>query len=165
MSAVGEREGLELSWVVPEGWVEETPSSSMRRAQFRVPAGEGGGEDGECAVFYFGTGQGGDVQGNVQRWASQFEAPGGGAADPQVTEVRVGELIVTRVEVAGTYKASPMTMGGSSAPATKPDSMLLGAIAPGLDAYWFFKCAGPESVMSGQRDRFDALIASIKPGR
>jgi hypothetical protein len=137
----------------------------MRQAQFRIPAYEGGGADGECAVFYFGRDQGGDVQGNVQRWASQFEAPGGGVAEPQVKEVRVGELIVTRVEVHGTYRASPMTMGGGSASATRPNHMLLGAIVPGLDAYWFFKCAGPESTMSAHQDRFDALIASIKPGK
>ncbi len=63
-----------LTWDKPEGWVEETPSSSMRRAQYRVPAESG---DGECVVFYFGPGQGGGAQANADRWAGQFEQPDG----------------------------------------------------------------------------------------
>jgi len=69
------------------------------------------------------------------------------------------------VEVHGTYRASPMTMGGGSAPTARPDQMLLGAIVPGLNAYWFFKCAGPEPTMSAHQDRFDTMIGSIKPGK
>jgi hypothetical protein len=59
-----------LAWDTPEAWIEETPSSGMRRAQYRV-TGEAG--DGECVVFYFGPGQGGDAQANAERWAGQFE--------------------------------------------------------------------------------------------
>ena len=45
-------------WDVPEGWVEVPPSSSMRKAQYKVPGSAG---DGECIVYYFGRGQGGDA--------------------------------------------------------------------------------------------------------
>jgi hypothetical protein len=47
-----------LTWTLPSGWTEEAPSSSMRRAQYRIP---GPGGPAECAVFYFGPGQGGDA--------------------------------------------------------------------------------------------------------
>src|SRR5262245_13287452 len=48
-----------LTWTVPAGWTAETPSSSMRRAQYRI---QGPGGPAECAVFYFGPGQGGDAR-------------------------------------------------------------------------------------------------------
>ena len=53
-----------LTWTPPSDWVAETPSSSMRRAQYRI-AGPGG--PAECAVFYFGPGQGGDAKANAAR--------------------------------------------------------------------------------------------------
>ena len=88
-----------LVWSVPDGWVTEEPSSAMRKAQYRLPAEGGDREGGECAVFYFGKGQGGDVRGNVERWASQFKEPGGAAVNPDVTEVPAGGLTITRMEV------------------------------------------------------------------
>ncbi len=114
-----------LTWVIPPGWKAETPSSTMRRAQYRVP---GPGGDAECVVFYFGPGQGGDAPSNAKRWASQFQAPDGrGAAALQTAELRVGDLEVTTVEVEGTYS------GGMAGAATgaKPDYRLIGAIVAG----------------------------------
>ena len=37
---------------VPDGWVSETPSNAMRKAQYRLP-GDGG--DAELVVTHFGT--------------------------------------------------------------------------------------------------------------
>src|SRR6266850_3567352 len=36
-----------LAWTVPEGFMEEPPNSSMRKAQYRVPAVSGDTENGE----------------------------------------------------------------------------------------------------------------------
>ena len=66
--------GQGVVWTAPPGWTVETPSSSMRRAQYRI-AGPGG--EAECVVFYFGPGQGGDAKANVARWAGQFRDAGG----------------------------------------------------------------------------------------
>jgi hypothetical protein len=156
--------GSEVTWSTPSGWKEETPSSAMRRAQYRLPAVAGDGEDGECVVFYFGPGQGGDVRSNIDRWAAQFSGPGGAAPTPKVAETHAGGRTVTKVEVTGTYHPSAMMMTGGPAPAPKPGFMLLGAIVAGGDANWFFKCTGPQKTMSDNRDEFDALIASIGTG-
>jgi hypothetical protein len=43
--------------------------------------------------------------------------------------------------------------------------MLLGAIARGPDANWFFKATGPRKTMEANRAAFDALVQSIKKGR
>src|SRR5262245_56659913 len=64
--------GGPLHWTRPADWVEETPSTPTRLAQYRV---SGSGGDAECQVFHFGSGQGGDAQSNADRWKSQFTKP------------------------------------------------------------------------------------------
>lgn len=142
-----------LTWTVPEGWIEEPPSSSMRRAQYRVP---GTGGDGQCIVYYFGPGQGGDAASNAQRWAEQFaQADGRPSVEVMKTEEReVGGVRVMVVEVTGDY-------GGGMGGQPLAGAMLLGAIAQGPDANWFFKLTGPEPTLREQRAAFDALIGSI----
>jgi len=150
-----------MVWTVPKDWVEQPPSSSMRRAQYKVPGPSG---DGECVVFYFGPGQGGDAMSNVQRWASMFKkADGSSAADQAKTsESKVGDLKVLAVEVTGTY-AGGMAMGMASAE-EKPGYMLLGAIAEGPDSNWFFKFTGPEKTVLAQRAAFDQMLKTLRKG-
>src|ERR1700682_427847 len=49
-----------VQWTIPPGWSAQ-PARQMRVATYTVP------EDGECAVFFFGQGQGGAVDPNLQR--------------------------------------------------------------------------------------------------
>lgn len=150
-----------LTWTAPEGWVAVEPSSPMRKAQYRV-AGDGG--EAELVVFYFGPGEGGDAQSNAERWASQF-APAAGTEPGEhlkMSELDVEGIAVTMVEVRGTYSGG-MVMGGG-APTPQPGFMLLGAIAKGPDANWFFKLTGPEATVDGQRDTFDAFVRSFHVG-
>jgi len=150
-----------LTWDTPAAWVQEPPSNNMRMAQYRVPAAAGDAEDGECVVFYFGPRQGGDAPSNVARWLSMFTTPAGGPVEGKVGEQKLGDKLVTRIEAAGTYQPTNMMMGGP-APAKKPGSMLLGAIVPGTDANWFFRCIGPEKTMAANRSAFDGFISSVK---
>jgi len=149
-----------IVWKTPAGWVEETPSSSMRRGQYRVPGPAG---DAEVAVFYFGAGQGGDPMANAQRWANQFKQPGGG--DPlevmktQTLDVRGTKVLL--VETTGTYVNTAMNPADIG---EKPSYALLGAVVPGPDANWFFKMTGPQATVQAQRDRFMQLLQSIQKG-
>ncbi len=150
-----------LIWDVPAGWKEEPPSSSMRRSQYRVsgPAG-----DAECVVFYFGPGQGGDPAANAVRWANQFAQPDGRPATEvmRLVEVEGTRVPVHLVEVTGTYDGG-MTM--TDAPASKqPGWMLLGGIAQGADAPWFFKLTGPEATVRAEREAFLGLLRSVRAG-
>jgi hypothetical protein len=150
-----------LRWDVPAGWIEERPSSSMRLTQYRV-SGRGG--DAELAVFYFGPGQGGDPMSNAARWAQQFTQPGGGSSleSMQTTRLEKTALPVHLVEVTGTYSGG---MTGSDKPAQElPNYMLLGAIAEGPDAPWFFKLTGPEATVRAQREAFVRMLESIRAG-
>ena len=147
-----------LKWKPPAGWTEETPASSMRRAQYRIP---GPGGPGELVVFYFGPRQGGDAKANAARWAAQFHRPDGGPVGDaaKIREVKIGDIPVTLVEVAGTYVGG---MGSGPSGPEKPNYMLLGAIVQGPDANWFFRATGPRATLEAQRPAFDDLIRSIK---
>jgi hypothetical protein len=148
-----------LKWKVPSAWIAEQPASPMRRAQYRVPGKAG---DGECAVFYFGPGQGGDPMSNAVRWAQQFTLADGSSAQStmKTSEIEAGGLKIFLVEVAGTYKGG-MTMTAEPA-VPKPGYRLLGAVAPGPDANWYFKLTGPDATVSGARDAFLSMVKSTK---
>ena len=151
--------GGSLVWDVPTGWTERTPSSNMRLAQYTVP---GSGGDGECAVFYFGPGQGGDPLANAQRWAGQFSQPDASSSLDKMAmrELDAAALGLTLVEVTGIYNGG-MTMG-PTAPTPKPGWMLLGGIAAGPDAPWFFKLTGPQATLEENKDAFVGMLRSIR---
>jgi hypothetical protein len=157
---MGGRGASGIVWKTPSGWVEETPSSSMRRGQYRIP---GPGGDAELAIFYFGAGQGGDATANAQRWAGQFTQPGGG--DPlevmktQTVDVRGTKVLL--VETTGTYVNTAMSPADVG---EKPNYALLGAVVPGPDANWFFKMTGPQATVQAQREGFLKLLQSIQKG-
>jgi len=147
------REPRRMYWTAPAHWVEEPPANSMRVAQYRVsgPAG-----DAECVVFYFGPGQGGDPIANANRWAGQFTQPDGSET---LDTMKIEKLETARVpshivEIRGTYE------GGMSNPTATPGAMLLGGIAEGVDAPWFFKFVGPEETVRAERAAFVALMES-----
>jgi len=144
-----------LGWQTPAGWSEEAPASNMRLAQYRVP---GPGGDAECVVYYFGPGQGGDPAANATRWANQFAQPDG---RPSTDVMTFGPLegtgvAVHVVEVTGTYD------GGMSGPVDAEGYMLLGGIAQGPDAPWFFKFIGPEATINAEREAFLTMMRSIR---
>ncbi len=55
-----------LSWTAPPTWKSQG-ARPMRAATYVVPPSGGDKEPGECAVYFFGAGQGGSVQANVRR--------------------------------------------------------------------------------------------------
>jgi hypothetical protein len=130
----------------------------MRRAQYRVP-GEAG--DGECVVFYFGPGQGGDARSNIVRWGEQFIQPDGRpSSSVQVNEnLTINGIPILLTEVTGTYQGG-FVMDGSAK--SSPGFMLLGAVAEGPDANWFFKFTGPEATVKAHKERFMELIQSLR---
>lgn len=147
-----------LRWKAPAGWTQETPSSGMRQAQYRV---DGPGGPSECLVFYFGAGEGGDARSNAERWAGQFTRADGKPAELKTWPLEHAPVDVTLVEVRGTYHGGP-TMGTAGPPRPQPDSMLLGAIAKGPDSNWFFKFTGPEKTVAANRAAFEGMLRSLE---
>jgi hypothetical protein len=135
-------------------WRRVAPESSMRVAQFEIP-GASGEKDGTVAVYYFGSGQGGGVAENVQRWQGQFTSPTGpGSATP----VERNGLKVTVVTAQGTY-GSGMPMG----PATpEPGYALWGAIIEAPQGNVFVKATGPKALIDRAHPQFESLLASLQ---
>ena len=117
--------------------------------------------DGECAVFYFGPGQGGSVDANLKRWIGQFEAPGGGPADKaaKISKSTLQGLPVTRIDLSGTYKPSGGPMMQPGAP--RPGYRLLGAIVEGPQGAVFFKFTGPAKTVAAQQSAFEKLLKTV----
>jgi hypothetical protein len=147
-----------LSWTLPKGWTG-APASSMRVATYRTPAAPGDAEGGEVAVFYFGPGQGGGVDANVERWFAQM-TPEAGGKKPARSRMNVGDIPVTLCTAEGTYTGA---MGMGAAPsAPKKGFVLEGAIAEGPAGAVFFKLTGPKKSVAKAKPAFEALVKSLR---
>ncbi|HYK89102.1 MAG TPA: hypothetical protein VE398_10050 [Acidobacteriota bacterium] len=150
-----------LKFTAPAGWVSEQPSSSMRKAQYRLPRAQGDSEDAEMVVFYF-QGGGGGVQANIDRWIGQFSKPDGSPANDiaKVTKKVVHDVPVTMVDVNGIYSGAMGPMGSSS-PA-KSNYRMLAAVAEASDGPWFFKLTGPEKTVTHWESSFASFVDSFQ---
>jgi hypothetical protein len=145
-----------LKWTAPARWKAE-PQRPMRAATYQVPAAAGDKENGECTVFFFGAGQGGGVQANIDRWIAQFKDP----SKPKTAKLNINGISVTTIDLTGTYKqAVGPPMAGKTE--DKPGYRLLGGIAEGAQANIFFKFTGPAKTVAAAEKEFDAVLKSIK---
>jgi hypothetical protein len=144
-----------LTWTLPAGWSIEAPRS-MRVATYAIPAAQGDAEGAECAVFYFGAGQGGGVDANLERWIGQFQS----ATRSKRSAKKVNGVQVSLADVTGTYTAHGGSM--TQPQSDKPGWRLLGAIAESPQGAVFFKLAGPEKTVTAASKGFDVLVGSLK---
>ncbi len=149
---------LDRTAPVPAAWVPERPTSSMRLAQFRVPAAPGSGQ-AEFIVFYFGQGEGGSVDANIARWQSQFSSPDGKPVTPAIDRFTVGGIPVTVAEFTGSYARS-VGMGGGG-PAV-PDQTLLSAIVETPKGNLWIQLHGPRATVRANREAFLAMVRGIQ---
>src|SRR6185436_4532218 len=117
-----------LQWTTPEGWKNQG-ALPMRVATYAVAPSAGDKTGGECAVFYFGSGQGGSIDANLERWKGQFQGPGGKPAAAQIAKRSLHGLSMTTIDTSGEYSGMSGPMAGSSQVA--PGYRLLGAIVEG----------------------------------
>jgi hypothetical protein len=145
-----------VKWSVPKTWTD-LPGSSMRVATYKVPPAKAA-EPGEVSVFFFGPGQGGSIDANVERWSRQFE----GTPKPTRSLKTVNGLPLTLVQIAGTYLAPGGPMMQSQG--KKPDYRLLAAIVEAPGGLIFFKLTGPAATVGAAQADFDGLLASLAKG-
>jgi hypothetical protein len=137
-----------VKWKAPAAWKTQ-PDRPMRAATYSAPAAPGDPEPGEVAVFYFGPGQGGGVQANIDRWVGQFPQKTG---TPKTSKSTVAGMGVTVIDVAGTFGA---TTGN------KPGFRMLGAIVEAPAGAVFFKFTGPAKTVAAQEAAFQGMIKAI----
>jgi hypothetical protein len=148
-----------ISWSVPLEWMPG-PERPMRIATYWVGSGS---NRADCAVFFFGPGQGGTVEENINRWIGQFTQTDGGDSRDRaaINKETVAEFQVTTIDLSGTYTAS---MGGpmSSQKEDRSDYRMLGAIVEAPQGPVFFKLTGPTHVVTAALDEFNQLVQSVK---
>jgi hypothetical protein len=148
-----------IRWTAPAGWKTEA-ARPMRAATYSIPV-VGATGPAECVVNYFGSGQGGSVTANIERWAGQVLGADGKPAFAKVSTRSVRGVKVTIVDASGAYTG----LGGPmvSNPKPVPGYRLLGAIAEAPKGNVFFKLTGPAKTIAAQQEAFDRLVASIQP--
>jgi hypothetical protein len=147
-----------LRWTAPAGWKNEG-ARPMRAATYTIAPATGDKDAAECGVYYFGAGQGGSVEANLDRWKSQFRAADGKPANAQVATRTVKGFKITTIDASGEYSG----MGGPMANGRPvPGYRLLGAIVEGPGGNIFLKFTGPSKTIAANQAKFDQLLTSLQ---
>lgn len=151
----------DLRLKAPDGWVSERPSSSMRVSQYQLPAAAGDAEGASLVVYYFGAGQGGSVEANLERWISQMQTPDGRPSkDSAKTETTtVNGLKVTLLDVSGAYSGGDMAGGGAG---IKPDFRMRAGVIETPKGAYFIKLVGPQKTVSRWEEAFQEFVKSAE---
>jgi hypothetical protein len=148
-----------IRWTAPAGWKAEGPRP-MRAATYSIAPASGDSAGAECVVNFFGPGQGGSVEANVERWKGQIQGPDGKPASAKVDKRTISGVPMTIIDAAGSYTGTGGPMMAS--PKAVPGYRLLGAIVEGPGGNVFFKLTGPAKTIAAQQKNFDQLLASIE---
>jgi hypothetical protein len=152
-----------LAFAAQPGWVVEKPTSAMRKAQFRLPHVEKDAEDASLVVYFF-SGQGGDLQANLDRWCGQFQQPDGkSSSDVLKSSTRtVNGMNVHEADLSGTYVAE--TAPGSGEHVRKEGWRMLAAILEAKDGPYYAKLVGPSATVAKWEESFRSFVNAAKPG-
>jgi len=151
-----------VRWTAPDGWANEG-SRPMRAATYRIAPAAGDTASAECGVYFFGTGQGGTVDANLERWKGQFKDSNGKVAPAQIAKRTVHGLTITTIDTSGEYSG----MGGpmAAASSTVQGYRLLGAIVAASGGNIFVKLTGPAKTIAANQQKFEQMLASFQPDK
>ncbi len=151
-----------VRWTAPAGWANDGPRP-MRAATYTIPPAPGDKASAECGVYFFGAGQGGTIDANLERWKGQFKGPDGKVAPAQVAKRTVHGLTVTIIDTAGEYSGLGGPMAASSS--AVPGYRLLGAIVAASGGNVFIKFTGPAKTIAANQQKFEQMLASFQPDK
>jgi hypothetical protein len=148
-----------IRWTAPASWKTEA-ARPMRAATYSIPLAAGDRGIAECVVNFFGSGQGGAVEANIERWRGQVLGADGKPAVAKVDKRTGRGVPITIIDTSGTYTG----MGGPMMAGAKPVAgyRLIGAIVEGPGGSVFFKLTGPARTIAAQQKNFEQLIESIQ---
>jgi hypothetical protein len=153
-----------LEFVVPSTWVVEQPTSSVRKAQLRLPGGGAADSDAELVIYNFGTTPeaGGSVEANFDRWCGQFvQADGRDSMEAAARrESQISGLAVHTIDISGRYVAAMRP--GNPEKHDKPDHRMLGSVIISPEGKYFLKLLGPSSTVEKHAAHYDEFLRSLK---
>ena len=126
-------------------------TSPMVKAKLEFADKESGGT-ASLSFYFFGAGQGGSTQANIDRWKGQFQ----GEPKVETKSMKYGDTVVTIIHATGTYLDGPPF--GQKTP--RDGYALLGAIVEGKTAPVFLKMTGPDAAVKAATAAFEKLVAS-----
>jgi hypothetical protein len=149
-----------FSMAAPADWTVKPTTSSMRAAQFELPAKPGA--EAELVVTYFGARGAGSVDDNVTRWIGQFQqADGKPSRDvAKIEKTKFGGQDATYVTVTGRFVSQGMPGGGG--PVDKTDQALLAAIVESPSGPYYFKLVGAKATLDTSAAAFRKMLESLQ---
>ena len=150
-----------MSYVAPDGWIREDPTSDHRMIQYRLRGETKEAGDARLVVYYFGEAGTGDVEANIDRWARQFRQPDGRPSlEVALVERREANgLVVHTIAVEGTYTATTAT----GEHLDRPHRSLHAAVVYTDAGPYYFKVVGPTETVRRWDASYKALLASFNP--
>lgn len=141
----------------PEDWKREEPRSRIIEHEFSVPAAEGDEQLGRMTIMAAG----GSIDANIERWYAQFKQPAGGAVEAAKPEkLKVGDVEVHLVDIAGTFMDRPNPM---AAGVERENYRMLAAILVGDKiGQYFVKFYGPAKTVEEQHKAFVEMIEGLQ---
>ncbi len=141
--------GDALVWTAPATWKAKAPGA-MRKGSYSVP-GEAGTE-ADFSITAFPGDVGGEAA-NINRWRGQTGLPpiANGEVDAAVTRFEKNGLKFSVIELVNKDAAAAA-------------QHMLAAQVPFSGSTWFFKLAGPDTLVASQKAAFFAFLETVKPG-
>ncbi len=145
----------EFTFKYGKPWIRQQVTSSMRAGQLTYDHEDEKLEDVDLVIYFFGQGQGGGIQANLDRWIGQFQ----GTPESKIEEKEMGGRKVSFLTARGTFMDS---MGGpfSGNKTPKENYMMLAAILPSDQGAVFLKLTGPQASVEAMKAEFEKFAAS-----
>jgi hypothetical protein len=137
-------------WQAPADW-QEQPAGSVRQGSFLVKGPDGA--EADMSVTAFPGDVGGDLA-NINRWRGQLQLG-------PVTDADLDGSLQKLAAPAGEFSfvemvsEHPILPGGHKA-------RMFGAIFKQPGRTWFFKMMGPDALVAGQKENFNAFLRSVE---
>lgn len=143
---------------VPDGWIQETPQSSMRLTQFKLSSKDSEYNDAELSVF---NAIGGTTQDNLDRWYKQFDQIDGipSKQKARVRDFSIAGMKITITDLKGIFTGGGMPM---SPLVRKENFRLLAAIVETTNEKYYFKLIGHENVLNYWAVSFGEFIGNLR---
>lgn len=147
-----------VKWASPAGWKTEA-ARPMRVVTYLAPPAGGDSATAECAVYFFGPGQGGSVEANLGRWKGQMTAADGKPANAKIAKRTIHQIPVTTIDSTGDYSGMGGPMAATNSVAK--NYRLLGAIIEAPAGSIFIKFTGPAKTMAARQAEFEQMLNSL----
>ena len=149
---------LAVTWTDPAGWVRKPSPNNVRRATYSIPPQVGDSPGAELGVFYFGPGEGGGLEANIQRWIKQFPDAAPSAIHRENRSANGLSQHVVQIDKGSFASGMP-----GAEDTGKVNWALLGGIVESPGGAVFFKLTGPSKTVLNAKAEFLALLDSVKP--